>query len=752
MTKRKKVFITSLIVLLLIIAGGFYYLYFTGQLGTLADLATGPNEKIIKAKTAQQIYDDALAKEGLEVIDDKIVISEGKKRGILIDKIDLSEFKSVRRFLWDVNKPEGSEFHMIVKTSPDGQHWDDWTEVSENDWYYFKIDKSVKSIAYMAEFSREEIDYGANEETIEEADQALEIVQEEQEEVGQAVDLEVERDTSGQQVGDKIEKKLYAHLYVDGRDKGRYLGSLVDRGDGNHFRLALLTDEMAFVSQMTKNNNYENKLSEFLTSGKIKVHFVDESIKNEEAKIMGTAKLGVKPEGEFTAQSVETAFPTIGDYLSNIVDINGEFDKVFRPVQISLDEEGGKVIAGRFVRKGDLKIDRTKNHNKWEDITQTNTTRYSKKQSVIDLQQTTRMKIGDLKEDVEIVQDDSYARLEVNDQDKGYYIGSGVNISGQRSDHFFPIWISNNEAWVGAGEFEKGIFLIPCNDPGGDYSAIAAGILTLGGVFDDLDGLIDQGFDSYFNEGGTNNNEAPGDGSFEERQGEDGRSLEEEINEPDPFTYNYSSPKVASASSTIANVALHASDIISAGSALGLVQVAAKIFGTNILIDLGDDVLEWFFGGNHTYCSQMSPQQSSVAYNQINSTKILRGAEDDDFYGQPQRLAIYVTARVPEVVDEPDDGDETPPESTTLADSPELTQVGISAGYSIDEEPIQEEPERQVGSPSDIPGWWKGGLIKTGTDLIVLIVVSILVVIGLIYLVSLLKDREGLSEVKERKK
>jgi hypothetical protein len=741
MTKRKKVFITSLIVLLLIIAGGFYYLYFTGQLGTLADLATGPNEKIIKAKTAQQIYDDALAKEGLEVIDDKIVISEGKKRGILIDKIDLSEFKSVRRFLWDVNKPEGSEFHMIVKTSPDGQHWDDWTEVSENDWYYFKIDKSVKSIAYMAEFSREEIDYGANEETIEEADQALEIVQEEQEEVGQAVDLEVERDTSGQQVGDKIEKKLYAHLYVDGRDKGRYLGSLVDRGDGNHFRLALLTDEMAFVSQMTKNNNYENKLSEFLTSGKIKVHFVDESIKNEEAKIMGTAKLGVKPEGEFTAQSVETAFPTIGDYLSNIVDINGEFDKVFRPVQISLDEEGGKVIAGRFVRKGDLKIDRTKNHNKWEDITQTNTTRYSKKQSVIDLQQTTRMKIGDLKEDVEIVQDDSYARLEVNDQDKGYYIGSGVNISGQRSDHFFPIWISNNEAWVGAGEFEKGIFLIPCNDPGGDYSTVAAGILQLSGALDQLDRVIEEGVDDYFNGGEIDQNQlTPG-----EEEIRDQLEREDFLNEGDVF-----GAKVKSA--TLTTILLNASDILSIGGVADLAGVAGKIFGTNILIDLADDVLEWFFGGNHTYCSQMTPQQSSLAYNRINSTKILRGTEDDDFYGQPQRLAIYVTARVPEVVDEPDDGDETPPESTTLADSPELTQVGISAGYSIDEEPIQEEPERQVGSPSDIPGWWKGGLIKTGTDLIVLIVVSILVVIGLIYLVSLLKDREGLSEVKERKK
>jgi hypothetical protein len=76
-------------------------------------------------------------------------------------------------------------------------------------------------------------------------------------------------------------------------------------------------------------------------------------------------------------------------------------------------------------------------------------------------------------------------------------------------------------------------------------------------------------------------------------------------------------------------------------------------------------------------------------------------------------------------------------------ESPVLYQVGLSAGYSSTE-PIDDGG--QVGKdPNKIPGWLKGGLLKTGSDLIVLIVTTILIVVALIYLISLLKEGDDLA-------
>ncbi len=792
MTKRKKVFITSLIILILILAGGFYYLFFSGQLGTLADLVTGPNERVVASQKAQEIFDNAKSKINLQVKDDKLVLEDDKERGLLLGTLDVGEFDFIRRFLWEAEIPEGAELNVSIKTSADGQNWsEDWSKVSREGWYYINIQKPVSKIMYMVEFSKITTTYGADEETVKNQSNIY-------------LD-DANRDTDHKENEDgTVRKNLYAHLYISGVDNGRYLGAAIDNAGmaSKKFNLILLTDKMAFVSPVlkTETSDFNNELTEFLTSGDIKVYFVDEAETNPRKRVKGEARLATR---DWNSDEMETTvmdpnrWQEQGNYLTNIVDISGKHSDIYQKLQIV--EGQTSVEADRDKKEPDLKYLKSGKDkpNKWQKFTTFNTKAYQGKDSVKELQSTSRMKYATKNDYIDVVADDYNAKLKVNNQLKGYYVGSGVNAGGKFSDIFYPIWMSNNEAWMGAGEYQRLMFFIPCKG-GGDYSLLASFALGSFGfdVLDDVEGYIADGADSLWGSSGGGN-AADQWSSIDQTEPNNVISDEQIVAESQPGSI-YGEPTDGETITGAAVVGSHEAEVIDnvGREDIGLERslpipdstlsdmynvfriieasnpliALGTIFAQNLIIDVADDILEMFFGDGPEVCGLLTPAQASAAYNRLASVYALRGVEPtggdsaelseayEAFDDQNlQQLSIYVT-----VDEEPNDyeypiddgsGDDTEtPQSSD--ESPALVQLGASSGYSGDDSDSDMEEtveQNQSGSASQIPGWVKGGLIKTGTDLIVLIVVTILVVIGLMYLVSLLRRKEDLEEVKEVK-
>jgi len=779
MTKRKKVFITSLIVLILVLAGTFYYLFFSGQLGTLADLVTGPNERVVVSQKAQEIFDNAKSKINLQVKNDKLVLEDGKKRGLLLGIIDVGDFDFIRRFLWEAEVPKGSQLNVSIKTSTDGQTWsEDWSQVSQEDWYYINIRKPVSRIMYMVEFSKEKLTYGADQQTVKDQSNIY-------------LD-DMNRDTEHRENEDgTIRQNLYAHLYISGVDNGRYLGAAIDNAGmaSKKFTMILLTDKMAFVSPVlkTKTSDFNNELTEFLVGGDIKVYFVDEAETNSKKRIKGEARLATRDWNSDQAEAAmvnPSRWQEQGNYLTNIVDISGKHSDIYQKLQIV--EGQTSVQAERDKKEPDLKYLKSGKDkpNKWQRFTAFNTEAYQGKDSVKELQNTSRMKYITKNQYIDVVANDSNAKLKVNDQLKGYYVGSGVNAGGKFSDIFYPIWVTNNEAWMGAGEYQRLMFFIPCKG-GGDYSLLATFALGQFGldVFDDIEAYVADGVENLWgsdrgvgDHGGVNDipgseelsdqldredflneglNHIPGSAIIGEQDGQ-------VIDNIDNAGIGLENP-LPIPNSTL-NSMYNIFRIVEASNPL---IALGTIFAENLVIDIADDILEIFFGDGPEVCGLLTPAQASAAYNRLASVYALRGVEPTggdsaelseayEAFGDQnlQQLAIYVTVdEEPNDFEYPiNDGDD-PDIPQSSEESPALIQLGASSGYSGDEPDNVDETvdQGQSGSADQIPGWVKGGLIKTGTDLIVLIVVTILVVVGLINLISLLRRREDIEDIKKSK-
>jgi hypothetical protein len=683
MTKRKKVFITSLIVLLLIIAGGFYYLFFTGQLGILADLVTGPNERVVASKNAQEIYESAEVKENLILEDNKIVIQDGAKQGVLVDTIEFDELEQVRRLLWDAEVNDKAYFSMMIQTSADGEKWSDWSARSREGWYYHEIDKPVSKVRYLANFSREPLMFPADFEE-------EELINTQQEE---AVDTQ-QADT----VSKQKEQRLHLHLYQGGQDRGRYLGSLMDNSGMKQdiYYLTMLTDKMSFVSEQHKGKSrgreYQNPLYDFVKSNNIKLYFVDENENNPEEKIVGEALAASRKKFDQSKWKAEHG------YLGSIIDISGKHSDRMFPVTMSTSESKG-VSAGERETTSDFNI--SKSEKNWLKLSDKNTKRYEDLSSVRKMQKTTRVMFKSLKDDV--VAEDNLAKLSVNGSDKGYYIGSGVNLSGGHSDVLFPIWLTNKSAWVGAGELDLHLF--------------QKEIGTKFGMFP----LIPQSSEENSRDFARTESVSILRGSSNAEWSQDLAIYVDVTTKDDPqqpeVCDNFDKLEINPESVNLSpneNFQFNFRALSKDETEIDLDQLDYSFTVTGGAID-----------GSGNY---QAPEEEGTF--EVSITSLCDG---------------YAKA---DIVVEGDPSEQ-------IVESPQLIQVGLTTGYSP-EEPDQPEvvdqPEEQTGSPSEIPGWVKGSLIKTGTDLIVLIVVSILVVIGLMYLVSLLKDREDLSEVKERKK
>ncbi len=679
MTKRKQVFITSLIVLLIAIAGGFYYLFFSGKLGTLADLVTGPNERVVASKQADEIFDSALSKINLKVEDDRIVLDNPKSNGLLIDEIDVGDLDFVRRFLWESEVPEGADLRVSIKTSPDGENWDEeWSEVSEEDWYYIDIDKPAKKVMYMAEFSQSKFDYGFN---VDNLDRSVD-------------ELKDKESIDTQQEGD-IEK-AYLHLYQGGKDRGRYLGSSIDNSGmaQDLYYFTMLTDQMAFVSERYRGKreggDYTKAFSDFIKSSNIELFFVDESKQDPSQKILGEARIAKKDQGE-------SSWADKGKYLNSLVDISGKHsDKVY-PITVSIADDYFKfkgVDVGKKKTISDLNIYRGKKDD-WSAKTENNTKKYQNLDSVKSFQENLRVKFDPLQDDIDSV--DEFAKLEVNQKDQGYYIGSGVNISGAHSDVFFPLWISSEKAWVGAGELIPHVFfettrftnMFRARTPqdseqnSRDFSQTES-VQMLRGNFDD------------------------------DKDQELAISVEiettEEIEEPS-ICQDFDKLVIEPESANIGPGADYQFDISALdtkGNKIDLGQLDYNLTTNGGSIDRT---------GNY----QATTEEGEY---QITFTSSCDGETTADVV-------------VSDEFDQP-----------ITTNSPQLLQVGVSSGYSVDDDQEEDvDQPKQEGSPDQIPGWVKGSLVNTGTDLIVLIVVTIMIVVGLVYLVGLLKKRDGLSEV-----
>lgn len=598
MTKRKRIFIISLITLILLIGGAFYYLFFTNQLGIFADLTTGPKEKVISSKTAQEIFSSAQVKDRLRLTEAGIELEEGAEQAILIDELSLDEFQAVRRFLWQAETPAASHFSMMIRTSVDGENWSSWSERSQRDWYYLKIDRSVEKVQYLATFGRQELIFPLGDYAKQLEEKGIEIedygLTEENFRLAEDQGL---ADREEMTTADEEESKtLYAHLFINGEDKGRYLGALVDTSGSYRdvFHVVFLTDQMAFVSERYEGSmGPENPLVNFLADNNKKIYFVDEANGDQ---IEGIGRLVSKSQEE------AADWEDRGDYLANIVDISGMKSDWFG--QISITNDADSLVMMNPSRGEGLSI--LNNNSNWHNLTRLNSRRYQNLAATKDLMANSRLKFVPVEDSsYQPVESDGFAKLSVGGSTKGYYVGSGVNLSGRHSDVFFPVWITNNRAWVGAGELDHWIFYLLCNN------------------------------DSYI-------------------------------------------------------------------------------------------------------CGHQTADENSQDYSDLESVDSLRGLNSQ--VDRNQELTIFIKVKKAEAPQEP------LPEEPETGLSPKLIQVGLSTGYSAQETPDREQDQiNRKEAVNQIPGWLKGGLIKTGSDIIVLIIITILIVISIIYLVSLLKNSDDIK-------
>lgn len=684
MTKRKRVFITSLIILLLVIGGGFYYLFFSGQLGTLADLVTGPDEKVVASKQAQEIYDSALTKTNLKVEDDKITLDDEKLNGLLIDVIDVDDLDFIRRFIWESEVPEGTDFRMSIKTSVEGDDWsDDWSELSKEDWYYLDINKPVKKVMYMAEFSRSEFDYGFN---VENLDRSVDELKKKEE----LLTTQQETDLT----------RAYLHLYQGGQDRGRYLGSLIDNSGmaQDLYYFTILTDQMAFVSERYRGKreggDYVQAFNDFIKSSNIKLFFVDEGKKDPSQRILGRAHLVERDNNQ--NQWIDR-----GKYLNSLIDISGKHSDRMYPVKVTIADDYFKfkgVDVGERETTKSFDIFRGGNDD-WVAKTNKNTKLYQDLDAVKNFQQNLRVKYVPLEDSLS--PKDEFAKLRVNDKDQGYYIGSNVNISGAHSDVFFPLWLSSKKSWVGAGELIPHIFFTNTETK----------------------------FQSI-------------------RTPQSSEENSRDFATTDSVKILRGNHQLSKNQQLAVYVDLKTAE---SGEEKDICQDFDRLVikPENINLAIKEDY--------QFNILALSKDGGEIDLEQLNHNITTTGGsiDQDGYYQAPAEPGEYQITLISDCdgqvkADILVSGEEI--DQPTITGSPQLFQVGLSSGYSVsDDQPTIDQP-RDEGSPDQIPGWVKGGLIKTGTDLIVLIVVTILIVVGLIYLVSLLKERDGLSDVDSKEK
>jgi len=696
MNKRKRVFITSLIVLLLVLITGLYTLFFTGKISILADFVTGPQEEVIASQTAQQVWDNALAKsDTLELATSSesgyskmITLKTEADAGALYGKITTSQLKYIRRFLWDGQVPEDTEMTVwacFQGSCDKGANWTQINGVAESR----NVQQSLKEVEYVIYLSRnpmklavEEtksllsaagkdvplLDYGITSDTLQ---------------VTQADKGAVQAATSG-------DRKLYAHYFFNGVDQGRYLGALVDSSGMNNdiYFLAFLTDRTAFVSERERGRRllgtekvntdiYKNIQLVQDLQARSEVKFVDEANSNQP---VGDAILSIRAGDQET-------WIDVGRFISSMVSVSGKFSKKRNVIWVDDDElhVGAGLGSGAFG-----------GHN----LTSAQNTRVFKtnNKSLEYLQNNVRVKFQPYPgENYQMVDDgvgnSEYANIMVNDKPKGDFVGVGVEISGKFSDLFYPIWISHNNAKVGPTEYKQYEFYKTCRNVrirkdyicgnqtaeqnSADFWALDSA-KALRGVADDP--LEKEKVAVYVtvNEGSIN-----------------------------PACENFDQVSI-----TPTEIAMLPT------TNYQFTGVALDTDGSQLNVDLSFSTDGGTIDENGLYTAPSTEGNYSV---------FLTSECGGD-----------VTAQV--TVDE--DADSPTPITPTL-DSPVIYQIGLTAGYSTDDD--NNNDDRDI-TPAAVPGWQKGSLLKTGADLLVLIVITILIVIAIVYLSSLLKGKKEKQE------
>jgi len=606
----------------------------------MADLFTGPQEQIIASKTAQEVFDSA-TKVNLQWVSvsdagssyqGKIQLIEDKDSGVLYDQVNPDKFRNVRRFLWDAQIPTGSSLTMLVRTSANGQDWGDWSITSASDSVKsVNIGESISSVEYIAYLAREEVQYPVGDIKSLLSPMGIELNLEDygltEEDLKAAINKSESKGSEYYQAEKSDEKRLVAHLFVNGQDCGRYLGAVVDvsgrfsdifypiilAGDpavGEEGPIAYVGEryfrpQERFASGDSSSNTetYKSIVPVKWMQDNVEVKFVD-----SDGNAEGDAHLTVNGEDK-------------GKFISSIFSVSSTFANSFNGIWITgkSDDHEADAWVGDTVRvpRRQALLYQARHERGAVNPSQENTDRYKAIEGFSDFQKSVRMKFVPYDQNLELAEDSNGenedANLLVNNKDQGDFVGCGVEVSGAMSDLFHPIWISANDAWV--GEMEKVVHIFYAR---GNYY------------------------------GGQTN-------------------IERLTN-----------------------------------------QTSAR---------------------------------NSERFSQLNSVKILRGRGN---LQQAQRINICIDVKS-RGGDEP-----TPTPTPTEVESPSLYEIGLSAGYSAD------EPENGTGGtsetpasrvvPASIPGWLKGGLLKTGTDLLVLIVITVVIVIAIIYLLSLLKEKEGLDQ------
>lgn len=701
MTKRRRVFIISLIVLLLVITLGLYTLFFTGKLGILADLVTGPEEQVVAAKTAQEIWDSALTRtDSLELIDasgasyaKKIVLRDNELEGAIHGKINPKKLQYIRRMLWDSSTPAETTMTMWIRTTS-GNDWSDWRMI-DGRLEAYTIKSSVREVEYVAHLAREEIifplvetkallaqkndlvqlpDYGMT-------DQNLDQLQKEM--TRTKVELSEEETT-----------RLYAHLFYDNDDKGRYLGAMADvSGMGlNIYYPVLLTDETVLlgdrdIAGSIRSYNEERNTEWYSQKEMVKniqehisVRFVDES--SNSAK--GTARLAINENGSWTEK---------GNFISSMVSV-GANTNLFNGIWVTGpggDQEAQTRVTAVEVSRGRMR----------DDDSIKNSEVYKSVEKVQEWQQNIRMKfVAD--SDVRLVPIDDgigakeMANLELNDREEGRgdMVGVGVEISGPNPIFFHPIWITDSDAHVGPLEYNR--FMLQPEGRKTQWQTHSEG-------FEELDSVAILRGES---ESPLQNQKV---------------AIYIDVREGTP-----EDPEVCQ---DFDRVEINPSTVTMAPNykyrfAAYTYNEDNQLMDLELLFSAEEGIID--NNGNYTAPSQEGIDQVTVASE--------CGGSD------------LATVTIEEGAPPP-----APPTPPPSIGTPALYQIGLTAGYGAGEGEDEDAPPSQGPEPSGVPGWLKGGLLKTGSDLLVLIIITVLVVIAIVYMVSLLRRGEDLGRKDQTK-
>jgi len=691
MNKRKRVFVTSLIVLLLILIAGLYTLFFTGKISILADFVTGPQEEVVASQTAQQVWDNALAKsDTLELATSSesgyskmITLKTEADAGALYGKISTSKLKYIRRFLWDGQVPEDTEMTIWACSQGSCDKGANWVQMNGTD-ESRAVQQSLKEVEYVIYLSRNPMKLAAEEAVtlLSAAGKDIPLpnygvtsdtLQTTQTEVGS-----VQAATTG-------DKKLYAHYFFNGVDQGRYLGALVDSSGMNSdiYFLAFLTDRTAFVSERERGRRllgtekvntdiYKNIQLVQDLQARSEVKFVDEANSN---RPVGDATLSIRAGDQET-------WIDVGKFISSMVSVAGKFSKKRNVIWVDDDElhVGAGLGSGAF---GGHNLTAAQN----TEVFKTNN------KALEYLQESVRVKFEPYQGENYQVADDGvggseYANIMVNDQPKGDFVGVGVEISGKYSDLFYPIWISHNDVKVGPTEYKQYEFYKTCRNVrirqdyicgdqtaaqnSADFWALDSAKALRGVASDPLEKEKVAVYVTV-NEGGAN----PACDDFDQVS-----ITPTEISMPPTTSYQFSGSALDQSGDPL-SVALSYSTNGGTINGTGL-YTASKIegsFSVFLTSECGGDV------------------------------------------------SAQVTV---------DKDAEPPTPITPTLDSPSIFQIGLTAGYSTNDD---SDDDSDV-TPAAVPGWQKGSLLKTGADLFVLVVITILIVVGIVYLSSLLKGKE----------